>query len=352
MPDVFSEIFLFLSKCAKIDWVTIKEILMNPYSPLGFCAWVVVPLLIVLLVKLGLAVDFNEAVEDGPKKVRTFRDSLYWLWPKKIILSQSFRQDLKITFLNIFLNGPIILAAIPYYDSTDIAAKAQPSLAGFFHLDAAALQPVESGVLVDFAYALTLLIGVNFGYWLAHYLMHKVPFLWELHKLHHSAEYLTGFTSHRIHILDDFLWLSAGGLTMALSAILFHVAFGFTPSGSTNLIVFYSMYFIMGPINILFHCPYWISFGRLEYLFTSPAMHTIHHSLDPKHYNCNYGSALSIFDGLFGTLKTTEKTPPANLRLGLNDKIDYNNTSAVKAVYLPIIASLSHFIFWKNRRLE
>ena len=47
------------------------------------------------------------------------------------------------------------------------------------------------------------------------------------------------------------------------------------------------------------HSHIWISFGRLERVFISPAQHQIHHSVGNS--NANLGSIFSVWDGLLGT---------------------------------------------------
>jgi sterol desaturase/sphingolipid hydroxylase (fatty acid hydroxylase superfamily) len=51
------------------------------------------------------------------------------------------------------------------------------------------------------------------------------------------------------------------------------------------------------------HSAVWIAAtGWLGRVVHSPAHHQIHHSLDPRHFDCNLGYALSIWDWVFGTL--------------------------------------------------
>ena len=45
----------------------------------------------------------------------------------------------------------------------------------------------------------TLFLAYELGYWLNHYVPHRVPFLWEFHKVHHSATVLTPLTNFRVH---------------------------------------------------------------------------------------------------------------------------------------------------------
>lgn len=53
----------------------------------------------------------------------------------------------------------------------------------------------------------------------------------------------------------------------------------------------------------LHHSHVWLSYGPvLEHVFISPAQHQVHHSIDPRHHNRNFGNSLALWDWLFGTL--------------------------------------------------
>jgi sterol desaturase/sphingolipid hydroxylase (fatty acid hydroxylase superfamily) len=55
--------------------------------------------------------------------------------------------------------------------------------------------------------------------------------------------------------------------------------------------------------GVLRHSPFWLSFGpTVERWAVSPAMHHIHHSADPRHWDRNFGTSLAIWDRLAGTL--------------------------------------------------
>ncbi len=137
---------------------------------------------------------------------------------------------------------------------------------------------------------------------------------------------------------------------MAIFAILFQLGFGYTPMGEANKLAFFIIYLLIEPVGYFFHSPYWISLGKLEYVFTSPAMHTIHHSMDPKHFDKNFGSSLSVYDFLFGTLHKTSKTPPDALKLGLDGNFDWNKATIFEVNYLPFKAFASHL--FKRRKIK
>ena len=58
------------------------------------------------------------------------------------------------------------------------------------------------------------------------------------------------------------------------------------------------------------HTHIWLSFGPIiERVINSPAQHQIHHSRNPAHFNRNFGTNLSLWDWLFGTLYVTGAKP-------------------------------------------
>ena len=57
--------------------------------------------------------------------------------------------------------------------------------------------------------------------------------------------------------------------------------------------------------------------GWLERVLISPAQHQVHHSVEPRHHNRNYGEVLAVWDWLFGTLYLTR--PGEEIRFGLGD---------------------------------
>jgi sterol desaturase/sphingolipid hydroxylase (fatty acid hydroxylase superfamily) len=64
------------------------------------------------------------------------------------------------------------------------------------------------------------------------------------------------------------------------------------------------------------HIP--LSFGPyLSYIFSSPSMHQIHHSIEPRHLNKNYAIIFSIWDWLFKSLYIPKE--PETFRIGLPD---------------------------------
>jgi sterol desaturase/sphingolipid hydroxylase (fatty acid hydroxylase superfamily) len=163
------------------------------------------------------------------------------------------------------------------------------------------------------AVTLVAFLGYEFGYYIDHYLKHKIPFLWEFHKTHHSAEVLTPLTVFRVHPVDTLIFVD----TIAISIGLFHGIFTYVAGKTVNIyfidnsnVISVACFFVLAQLQ---HSQFWIPLrGVPGRILLSPAHHQIHHSIDPAHYNCNLGSFLAIWDWMFGTLTVP---PKESLRL-------------------------------------
>lgn len=157
---------------------------------------------------------------------------------------------------------------------------------------------------------LALFLAYEFGYWLDHYLKHRVPALWELHKVHHSANVLTPLTVFRIHPLDSVIFSNILAVTLGVANGVASYLFGkpimsFSVDDTNVILVLFVHVYVH-----LQHTHLWIAFtGLAGRVFLSPAHHQIHHSNNPVHFDKNLGSCLAIWDWLFGTLYVPAKEP-------------------------------------------
>lgn len=164
-------------------------------------------------------------------------------------------------------------------------------------------------------YSVLLLLALDFAKWLAHYLEHMVPVFWEFHKVHHSAEVLTPVTNYRLHPMDYVLEQSLVAVFTGLVAGVFSYWFGNGLQVYTvfNMSVLLAVYWIT---NNLRHSHIPLSYGRLDYIFSSPILHQVHHSSEKRHHDTNYALIFSFWDYLAGTLYVPKKGE--QFRLGLS----------------------------------
>ncbi len=185
-----------------------------------------------------------------------------------------------------------------------------------------------------------LFLAYELGYWFNHWLSHKVPLLWEFHKVHHSAEVLTPLTDFRVHPVYTWIFANILAFSAAVANGLGNYLFGDVAYqyafADTNIIL---VLFIHAYVHLQ-HSHMWISFrGVAGRIFVSPAHHQVHHSADPKHFNKNFGSCLALWDWMFGTLYVPGKERE-RLTFGF---ADHPNAHTVKGELVePLINAASH----------
>jgi sterol desaturase/sphingolipid hydroxylase (fatty acid hydroxylase superfamily) len=233
------------------------------------------------------------------------RTILRALVPRRFLRSASVYTDIGYFLLATFVFGAIVGWAMLSYQVVSNAVIAW-LVRGF-----GASTPTDlSDVAVAAIMTVLLFLVYELAYWLDHYLSHRVPVLWEFHRVHHEATVLTPLTIFRIHPVDGWIHGNITALLLGLANGILNYAFGRTAYqyivADSNLIL---VLFVHAYIHLQ-HSELWISFpGLLGRLLLSPAHHQVHHSTDPAHFNKNLGSCLAIWDWLFGTLYVPARQP-------------------------------------------
>jgi sterol desaturase/sphingolipid hydroxylase (fatty acid hydroxylase superfamily) len=236
------------------------------------------------------------------------------LFPQRFF-GASTRADVLMLLLNLYLVGMILGWA--FLSQHTIATFTGETLQAWFGaLSPTTWSPWATGALLTLA----LFLAYEFSYWLDHTLSHRVPFLWEFHKVHHAAEVLTPLTNFRVHPVDTLVFYNIVAILTGLTEGVVSYSFGspakpFTLWNANVLIVVGAFL-----VQQLQHTNFWIPFtGIWGKIFISPAHHQIHHSLNPIHYDKNMGGNLSVFDWLFGTLHIPSKKRE-KLTFGVDDR--------------------------------
>ena len=186
------------------------------------------------------------------------------------------------------------------------------------------------GLAVQALYTLAVMVAFDLGVFVAHYLQHRVPVLWEFHKVHHSARVLTPITVYRMHPVDDLFSGFCVALTVGAVVGAFSWALG-GPVGEllvlgVNLGLF--LFYIVG--YNLRHSHVWLSYPRwLSWLLVSPAQHQIHHSRAPVHFDKNLGFVFSIWDRMAKTLYVPAEREVLEFGLGSGEDEDYGSVTAL-----------------------
>ena len=119
-----------------------------------------------------------------------------YIFNKKVWLSKSAIIDYCMFLFNSFVK---ILFLAPYVIfGLYIAFYTNEILLQSFGFPESSLNVTLTIIL----YTITLTIAHDFSTWVVHYMLHKIPFLWEFHKIHHSATTLNPFTQYRIHPIE------------------------------------------------------------------------------------------------------------------------------------------------------
>jgi sterol desaturase/sphingolipid hydroxylase (fatty acid hydroxylase superfamily) len=221
------------------------------------------------------------------------------LRPRPAVLGRSGKADVGLFLMNTFSTGGLIGWALLSQLSIETWTANRLALAlGPSH----ALGGDRRGLGAATA-TLVMLLAYELGYWIDHWLSHNIAPLWEIHKVHHTAEALSPLTNFRVHPLETLKFYNIVMLTTGLAAGGLDWVFG---PRHGRLMVFDADVAGLGfmlTIAHLQHSHVWISFrGALGRVLMSPAHHQIHHSTDPRHFGRNLGSGLAVFDWLFGTL--------------------------------------------------
>jgi sterol desaturase/sphingolipid hydroxylase (fatty acid hydroxylase superfamily) len=235
-----------------------------------------------------------------------------FLLPRAIWTHKSVRADLGLYLFNRVLG---VLGVFARFAAVPAVAAWVASLVPRTALDSAALSPLA------LALALIVFVLTDFSNYWTHRLHHDTKALWPLHAVHHSASVLTPLTAYRQNPLS-------GMVSIALTTVIFGVIFGlmvgtFTPDLSIAEIAGANAFVVLTNMTVtnFLHSHIWISFGpKLEHVLISPAMHQVHHSIEPRHFNRNYGQALAIWDWMFGTLYVIREKEVVTF--GLDDEAD------------------------------
>jgi sterol desaturase/sphingolipid hydroxylase (fatty acid hydroxylase superfamily) len=284
-----------------------------------------------LLSALCIAVVFLVARRRSDKRQVKYRVMARALFPRWL-RRPSFRADIGFLLLNVLLSAMLVGWAI--VSARTVSDIVSGVLAGMFGvLPSTGLNELTTRSIAT----AFLFLAYEFSYWFDHYLSHRIPLLWDFHKVHHTAEVLSPLTNFRVHPIDSLVFGNILGLSLGITGgVLTFLQLG-SPFevGGTNLILV-AFFFITVHLQ---HSHVWIATtGLLGRVIMSPAHHQIHHSNSPKHFNKNFGSCLSIWDWVFGTLHVPERKRE-RLTFGVTTRAPEHHT-AVGSLLLPFVQAV------------
>lgn len=257
-----------------------------------------------------------------------------WLASLKRILSpaiwwsESARADYKLLLINRLL---MLLVAPALITQVVLATFIFQQLHTIF-----GHRPTPGTLLPDWAvmtaFTLFFFLLDDFARYFVHMLMHRWRWLWAFHKVHHSARTMTPLTVMRTHPVEGILFSLRSVLVQGISISLFLFWFG----DQVDLITVLGVNVVVFAFNVtganLRHSHVAIGYWKpLERVLISPAQHQIHHSVEPRHFNKNYGAMLAVWDWLGGSLHHSSRDE--ELRFGLHPQA-VDNEHSLTSLYL------------------
>jgi len=188
-------------------------------------------------------------------------------------------------------------------------------------------------------FAITIsVIAMDFIIYLQHVLVHAVPILWRLHRVHHADldyDVTTGARFHPIEIILSMLIKLATIVVLGppvVAVIIFEV--------------------ILNAMAMFNHGNIGLPAGLdklLRFFVVTPDMHRVHHSVEDDETNSNFGFNLSCWDRLFGTYREAPRGGQLDMHIGIHKFNDVKQTNWITGMLMmPFIGKVSGYVI--NRR--
>ena len=254
------------------------------------------------------------------------------LGSRRLWLHQSTRLDMKLYLMHSLL----MVAAYGVFEASSEMWRAATDT-GLIALAGPAHPLHAARWVVGTATTIVQVLSLELGYWALHYAFHRIPALWEVHKVHHSAEVMTPLTEWRQHPIEFIAFANVISVTNGAAFGAMGWLFGASAQPFTLFQMNALLVLHFATFHHIRHSGVWIAAtGWLGRLVHSPAHHQIHHSTDPRHFGHNLGYALSVWDWVFGTLCVPERR--GSVRLGVPGEPAYRGV--VDTLVRPIRAML------------
>jgi len=153
---------------------------------------------------------------------------------------------------------------------------------------------------------LIAIVVLDFAIWLQHLSFHHVPWLWRLHRMHHTDIDVDVTTAVRFHPLEMVLSM--------LIKLLVVVILGAPAAAVLIFEVLLNATSLFNHANIKLPRPV---DAALRWLIVTPDMHRVHHSIKKIETNSNFGFNLTWWDRLFGTYRAQPQAGHEKMQLGI-----------------------------------
>jgi sterol desaturase/sphingolipid hydroxylase (fatty acid hydroxylase superfamily) len=193
-----------------------------------------------------------------------------------------------------------------------------------------ALRHVAAPTWLTFVLAV---VALDLALYVQHVLFHAVPALWRLHMVHHAdldVDVTTGLRFHTLEILlSAFIKI---GVVLALGPpVVALVAF--------EVLLNATSMFNHGNV----HLPVWLD-RIVRFVVVTPDMHRVHHAIDPRETNTNYGFNLPWWDYLFGTYRAQPAGDHERMQIGVSHIRDERKVDRLPGMLaLPFVGSTGEY---------
>ena len=281
-----------------------------------------------------MLMDFNEVVLNNEVTIRlgfffgVFALMALWefIAPKRrLLVSKPVRwaNNLGLVFFNSFILRLLFPAA-----AVGVAVTAQENSWGLFNLVEA---PVWLAVIAS-------IVILDFIIYLQHVMVHAVPVLWRLHRVHHADLDYDVTTGSRFHTLEIILSMLIKFAVIVLlgppivAVIVFEVVL--------NAMAMFNHGNVGLPKSLD---------NLLRWLIVTPDMHRVHHSIEDDETNSNFGFNLSWWDRLFGTYRDQPRDGHLGMTIGIRGFRDTKQAAWITGMLaMPFIGKVTGYAI--NRR--
>lgn len=156
---------------------------------------------------------------------------------------------------------------------------------------------------------LMAIVVADAGITLAHYLSHKVEWLWRFHAVHHSVQRLYGFNGLMKHPLHQAIETTAGATPLILAGMPLEVGV--------------LLGFAVAIQLLLQHSNVDMRIGPLRHILALAPVHRFHHQRDGLVGDVNFGLFTTLWDRLLGTAMYDAGRRIGRGDVGIGDRPDY-----------------------------
>jgi sterol desaturase/sphingolipid hydroxylase (fatty acid hydroxylase superfamily) len=257
---------------------------------------------------------------------------LHFLFPRHVWRHPSAWLDLRYFIFHMLIGHFLMLGLGAWSSALAFEAVTGTPLADRVLRDGNAFSATD--FVITIAYMFVSMAFVDFIAYVLHYLQHRLPILWQFHKVHHSAEVMHPISNFREHPVDNFAYKLFTGLGYGAVGGAAVVIFGYVPSVPSLLGVPLLMFIFNLLAYNLRHSHIWLRWpGAWSMVLPSPAHHHVHHSCHPDHIDKNFAFMFPVWDVIFKTYCMPADN--RDVKFGIGEGKAAELTSCTRLYFIP-----------------